>query len=215
MQDGGPPTGGPPSLLRAALTSSCGRRLSWRPGRKFQPAWPSAARPLRYARASSRPHWSACRLSRATSGSSAHWRSRMRRHSGDVSPLLDTPENTQRVGSGGIIHAFAEKGAYNMTECDESTCCRVGSVGERRRASALARVSREGQPVASGHHESRHRKCECPGKPPGITKCVGVLRIATVFSRPAEVFRAALGQGNFCNTPAGDGAGGVSYRLRG
>ena len=109
MKTGARRPGWPPSVLRAAFTSSYGRRLSWPPGRKSQPAWPSAERPPRYARASSRPRWSGFPLSRATSRSSAHWRSRKRHRSGDVSPLLDTPEKHPTVGSGSNHTRFCGK----------------------------------------------------------------------------------------------------------
>jgi hypothetical protein len=117
MKTGARLRGWPPSVLRAAFTSSYGRRLSWPPGRKSQPAWPSAERPPRYARASSRPHWSGFPLSRATSGSSAHWRSRKRHRSGDVSPLLDTPEKHPTVGSGWNHTRFCEKRRAQHHRC--------------------------------------------------------------------------------------------------
>lgn len=188
--NGGSPRSEPPSALHPSLISSCERRLSWPPGRKSQPAWPSAERPPRYARASSRPRWSGFPLSRATSRSSAHWRSRTRHRSGDVSPLLDTPEKHPTVGSGRNHTRFLEKRrvqhrAQANRHVVGSECSKAGPNVARlgRRIGLGLQIRAPGRGCAVRRHRQRGRTAACsdPEGPRGAQGRMSVGEIEPVL----------------------------------
>jgi len=183
--NGGSPRSEPPSALHPSLISSCERRLSWPPGRKSQPAWPSAERPPRCARASSRPRWSGFPPSRATSRSSAHWRSRTRRRSVDVSPLLDTPKKHPTVGSGRNHTRFFKKRrvqhrAQTNRHVVGSGCSKAGPnvarLGRRIGWRLRLRPPGRGSAVRRHRHSAPTAPCADPQGPRGTPGRVSVGR---------------------------------------
>ena len=73
---------------KPGLTSCVVRRTAWPLGKRYRRAWLSAVPPPRYAQASSRPDRSVFQTSRVPSAWPIRGRSRMRRHSVDVVPLV-------------------------------------------------------------------------------------------------------------------------------